>query len=341
MISKDLERPQQSLEQLQRTANQQTLESLYAQSPSGSTSPALPFVALLAAVCILSFSAIFTRLSEQELSASATIFNRFWIASVTLGLWSGFQQFRQPNSEPNHQSQAWQWRDLFWFLCLGILIYGRAGTWAWSLTQTSVANSNLLHNMTPLFATLGGWLFLGHRFNRQFVMGLGLAMIGVIAIGIGDFQVGTSGLIGDGAALMSAVFYAANFLVIERLRVKFSTSTIMLCSCVVTGLLTLPIVLLGGSQLFPTSISVWLAVIALGVISQGVGQGLLTYCLKQFTSGFVSIFMLLEPLITAILAWKFFAEQLNLLNWLAFGVILSGLYLATISRGAEKSELAH
>lgn len=340
MITKAPERPQQSLVPLPRVADPQTLESLYTQSAPRSA-PVVPFMALIVAVCILSFSAIFTRLSEQELSASATIFNRFWIASLALGLWSGFQQFRQPSLETTRPSQPLQGRDLLWFLCLGILIYGRAGSWAWSLTQTSVANSNLLHNMTPLFATLGGWLFLGHRFNRQFLIGMGLALIGILAIGIGDFQIGTSGLVGDGAALLSAVFYAANFLVIERLRVKFSTLTIMLSSCVVTGLLTLPIVLLGGTQLFPTSATVWLAVIALGIISQGVGQGLLAYCLKQFTSGFVSIFMLLEPLITAILAWKVFSEQLNLLNWIAFFIVLTGLYLATISKGAAKSSLTH
>lgn len=341
MITKDLERPQQTLETLQRpAADPQALEALYEKSAS-QTSSILPFAALLAAVCILSFSAIFTRLSEEELTASATIFNRFWIASLALGMWSGFQQFRQPSAEADQTSQPLQIRDLLWFVCLGILIYGRAGSWAWSLTQTSVANSNLLHNMTPLFATLGGWLFLGHRFNRQFLMGLGLAITGVLIIGVGDFQVGTSGLVGDGAALLSAVFYAANFLVIEKLRTRFTTTTIMLSSCIVTGLLTIPIVLMGGNQLFPTSTTVWLAVIALGVISQGLGQGLLAYCLKQFTSGFVSIFMLMEPLITAILAWKVFGEQLNLLNWIAFFIILTGLYLATISKGAAKSSAIH
>lgn len=340
MITKDLERPQQPFEPLQRNADSQILESFYERSVSSSPS-ALPFAALLAAVCILSFSAVFTRLSEEELTASATIFNRFWIASLTLGFWSGLQQFRQPHTDSVQSSYPLQIRDLIWFLCLGVLIYGRAGSWAWSLTQTSVANSNLLHNMTPLFATLGGWMFLGHRFNRQFLLGMGLALSGMLIIGIGDFQVGTSGLIGDGAALLSAVFYAANFLVIEKLRVKFSTTTIMLSSCIVTGLLTIPIVVMGGNQLLPTSATVWFAVIALGVLSQGLGQGLLAYCLKQFTSGFVSVFMLIEPLITAILAWRVFGEQLNLLNWMAFFIVLTGLYLATISKGAAKSSSIH
>lgn len=210
MITKDLERPPQILETLERPADPQALEALYEQ-PASQPASMLPFAALLAAVCILSCSAIFTRLSEEELTASATIFNRFWIASLALGLWSGFQQFRQPPAETDQTSQPIQIRDLLWFGCLGILIYGRAGSWAWSLTQTSVANSNLLHNMTPLFATLGGWLFLGHRFNRQFLMGMSLAITGVLIIGVGDFQVGPSGLVGDGTALLSAVFYAANF----------------------------------------------------------------------------------------------------------------------------------
>lgn len=47
------------------------------------------------------------------------------------------------------------------------------------------------------------------------------------------------------------------------------------------------------------------------------------YSLKQFSSGLVAIFLLLQLLITAILAWGFFAKSLTLFNGLAFVFILS------------------
>jgi drug/metabolite transporter (DMT)-like permease len=70
--------------------------------------------------------------------------------------------------------------------------------------------------------------------------------------------------------------------------------------------------------------------------SQVIGQGIVTYTLKRFSSGFVSLFLLLEPLITTILAWGIFFERLSWLNGLAFFVVLAGIYLAKSGQGTEK-----
>ena len=43
-----------------------------------------------------------------------------------------------------------------------------------------------------------------------------------------------------------------------------------------------------------------------------MGQGLLTYSLAKFSSGFVAVSMLAIPAIAAILAMLIFAEQLSL-----------------------------
>ncbi|NEP82845.1 MAG: EamA family transporter [Okeania sp. SIO3B3] len=35
--------------------------------------------------------------------------------------------------------------------------------YAWSLTETTVVNSEVLHSLTPLFTTLVRWMFLGQQ----------------------------------------------------------------------------------------------------------------------------------------------------------------------------------
>ncbi|MEM9135937.1 MAG: DMT family transporter [Cyanobacteria bacterium P01_F01_bin.42] len=290
--------------------------------------PPRPLVPLMIGIMILSCSAIFTRLSEQELTPLATIFNRFWIASVVLGLLSGIRAWRQPAEEKGSESLSWvEWGLL---VVLAIAISARAGSWAWSLTQTSVANSNLLHNMTPVFATLGGWIFLGHSFNRKYWLGLFLATSGVVAIGLQDLNLTTEGFYGDLAALLSSVFYAVNFLIIEKLRRKLSATSIMTWSCVFVSLLLLPGVLITGDQIWPTTPSVLAAILCLGVLSQVIGQGILAYVLDRMKSGPVSLFLLLEPIITALLAWAIFGEYLSPSNWFAFIIVLLGLYLANV-----------
>jgi len=126
-------------------------------------------------------------------------------------------------------------------------------------------------------------------------------------------------------------FYAINFLIIEKLRRKMSTTAIMTWSCVFVSLILLPGVLLTGDSILPVSGSVWAAILCLGILSQVIGQGILAFVLNRMKSGHVSLFLLLEPIITALLAWGIFGESLSPSNWFAFIVVLAGLYLSNMS----------
>lgn len=311
-----------------------------AEFPQQQTKPTLDFInlsVLFVAVLILSLAAIFIKLSENELGPNATIFNRLWIASLTLLIWKGINRVRYTRSHDYEvQPKPSTIRDLALFVVACAISALCLLSWAWSMTQTSVSNSNLLHNLTPVFATIGDCLFLGHYFDGKFLIGLALASGGAIAVGVEDLQVSPEHFIGDAVALLSAVFYAGSFLISEQLLKKFSVTTILLCNCTVGCLLTLPIVLLSENKVFPNSGLGWLAVIGLGVLCQVIGQGIITDSLKNFSAGFVSLFLLLEPLMTAIFAWEIFGERLSIFNWLAFFVILSGIYLAKSGQGAEQ-----
>lgn len=311
-------------------------------SPSGGigeSASTRTILTLLVGIVILSCSAIFTRLSEQELSPLATIFDRFWIASIVLGFSSGLRSLqRSGSSQTVDASEKLNVIDMVLMVVLAVAISARAGSWAWSLTQTTVANSNLLHNMTPIFATLGGWIFLGHSFDRKYLMGLTLAILGVISIGIQDLSLTSDSFYGDVAALLSSVFYAVNFLIIEKLRAKLSTAAIMTWSCVLVTIVLLPGILLMGDTVLPVSISVWASILCLGILSQVFGQGILAYVLSHMKSGHVSLFLLLEPILTALLAWTIFGERLSPSNWFAFLIVLFGLYLANSSQSIQDPE---
>ncbi len=309
------------------------------QQQTNSLSTLMLLCLLLVGVLTLSIAAILIRFSEQYIGPNATVFNRFWISTVIFGVWRGGNAIASRSSRdsptPNNT-----------YATSDILLLGLAATvtsishisWAWSLTKTNIANANLLHNLTPIFATFGGWLLLGHNFDKRFIIGMLLTLGGAIAISIQDFQVATEQLIGDGFALFSAVFYAANILVIEKLRDKFSATSILFWSGFLKILLTFPVALFTEEQIFPTSLEGWIPVFCLALFCQVIGSTILGYSLKQFSSGFISLFLLLEPIITTTLAWVIFAEHLSVFNLLAFVVVLFGIYTAKSGRGAEKEE---
>jgi len=304
-----------------------------AEQPEEQTSNAIAISAILTAIVALSLAAIFIRLSEYELGPLATIFNRFWIAFLGLWFFERLKAVRSPHREI--PARSYTHRDRLLLVAAGVSFWSCLALWAASLTVTGVANSTILHNLTPLFITLGAWLLFGQRFDRQFLLGLVLALGGATALGLGDLQVAAGSFTGDIAALLSALFSAANLMLIEKLRPKFPATTIILWCCAIGATISFPAVLLFEDRLFPVSLSGWLAVVGLAVVCQIVGQGLQAYSLKQLPSGLVGIFLLLDPVLAALIAWAAFAERLSLFNWFAFGVVLLGIYLAKCSRYAS------
>ena len=212
-------------------------------------------------------------------------------------------------------------------------------SWTWALTQTGAANANALGSLNPLFTTLGGWLFFNQIFGRKFIIGLILAIIGAIAVGFEDLLRSNNNFTGDAVALISSIFYAANFLLIEQIRNKFSIITILLWRCVIATSLMVPVVLIFEKQPFPVSLSGWLVVFALAAICESLGHGLIVYSLKTFSSGFISLLLLLNPVIVAILAWILFSENLSIFNLLGLALIVGGIYLAISNKESIKSSV--
>lgn len=298
----------------------------------------MAFVSLFVGVVAISFGSIFIRLSEAELSPNATVFNRFWLTSVVFGLWHGYKAIHHRRSfEKPVEQQPYTSQDIWLLLSAGICWAATLVFVAWSLTQTSVAISSVLHNLAPIFTSLGAWLLFRQGFDRQFLIGMIIAIGGAIAIELEELRISISNVQGDMAAVVSAVFLAAYLLCVEQLRTKFSATTVQLWVCAIAALAIFPILVFTQDQLFPSSVNGWLSVISLALVCQVFGHGLLTYSLAKLSSVVVSLVHLLEPVFSSIFAWAIFWERLSFSNWVGFAVVLIGLYLAVSSQVAVDS----
>lgn len=301
---------------------------------------------LLLGLLALSATAIFIKLSIREISSEATVFNRLWIATIVFAGWNWvWQPWRSPKQENNQEivQESEERNGVLVLLLVSLALVHLTGRflWTWSLTQTTVANGTMLSNMPPVFTALGGWLFLRQRFDRRFLTGLAIAIIGATTLSLGDLLqpkeelFGTTAIIGDAAALLSSVFYAGSFLLVEKLRQRLTTSDILVWRCLIGLAIAAPLVWIIDDTIFPISPMGWLAVIGLAVLSEVVGHGLVVYSLKYFSSAFVTIVLLLEPAPAAGIAWVLFGEFLDPLNILGFILITLGIYLAKTGQGSD------
>ncbi|PWR25049.1 DMT family transporter [Zavarzinia aquatilis] len=284
---------------------------------------ALPALALGAA--FIGCSPIFVRLSE--LGPTATAFWRLALALPLYYAWMKVADRNRPAAPP--RLPAGSRRRL---LLAGLLFTGDLFSWHWSIHMTTVANSTLLANFAPVFVVFGAWLLFGDRPRPVFLAGLALTVAGAACL-IGDsFSIGAQNAVGDGLALVTAFFFGTYLLTVKDLRERIDAPRLMLWSSLVTALALLPLALLSGESIWPTSLDGFLVLLGLAWISQALGQGLIAEAFGHLPAGFSSLVILVEPLSAAILGWLLLNEALG--PWQALGgaLILFGILVAR--RGA-------
>lgn len=298
------------------------------------------FIILCIGIFSIAFSPILIKVGFGELGANVITFHRMWIAALALGIWNSVK-FKKNQDNKDYLPQLQPYTQKTWLILLvgGLADAFCMSSWVWSINQTSIAHSTVLHNLTAIFTTLGGWLFFRQYFEKRFLLAIAITIAGSTVISLEDWQTSSASLVGDGAALLSSLAYSAKLLAIEQLREELSTTTILFWICLITTIAVFPLALLFHEQIFPSSGLIWLSVILQGLFCEVIGQGAISYSLKRFSSGFISLLLLLEPVFAAILAWFIFGQQLTLFDWVSFPVIFLGIYLANSSQGAEKDEV--
>lgn len=231
--------------------------------------------AIIVALIAIAFVPILLKFSEREISPTATIFHRFWIATVILGGWNGLSKFGDRASETAKEPISGKILKLLGLM--GILATGSQLFWAMSLTKTSVANSALMHNLSPLLTILGARLFFQQQFNSQFIIGAIAAIGGIIFLGWEDFSLATGKFQGDAIAFLSAFFWAGYLLAIEKLRLNLTVKSIILWRFACNTLFLLDPVFASGLAwvIFSESLS-FVDLFALFVIVTGISLALIS-----------------------------------------------------------------
>ncbi|UBF30050.1 DMT family transporter (plasmid) [Kovacikia minuta CCNUW1] len=296
-------------------------------------------IALCIALLGIASGSILFVIAGQEMSPYGIAFNRLLIAAIVFAIWNALQSLGkvqpQVQTEVEHAPSTTPLRDGGILLIAGASFVLFLVLLAWALTQTSVANAALFTHMMPIFTTLGAWLIFGRRFSPRFLVGMVVAMLGAIAIGVEDLHLADGSWMGDAAALLAAVLFATEILMVEQLRTRFPTPIITMGECAIGSILVLPVVLLSGEAIFPPTWQSTIAVLGLAFMTQIIGHGLLTYSLKHFSASLVAVAMLAVPGIAAGFAMVLFGQTISILNGFAFLVVLLGIYLSVSATSVE------
>lgn len=291
--------------------------------------PWVAYVALGAAVIAVSWAAIFVRWADIPGSASA--FYRVLIAACVLVPWRAAHKpagARRQTPTPHALAMA---------IAAGVFFALDLAFFNTAIMRSSASTTSLLGSNAPIFVGIGSWLLFGRRPHRLFWAGLAAAMTGMaLMIWAGaDTSAGARhDVIGDLMAVAAAFCFAGYILAVAEARGSMDTltlNTIAIASCTIT---LLPICIAIDAPLWGYPAATWLALVYLGLISQ-VGAYLgIAFALGHLPATVVSIGLLAQAPLTALLASFLLDERLTPLQLAGGALVLAGIYLVTRS-GAD------
>ncbi|TKJ34222.1 DMT family transporter [Blastococcus sp. CCUG 61487] len=186
-----------------------------------------------------------------------------------------------------------RWRDLRSSVVAGLFLAAHFAAWLPSLSMTTVAASTALVTTTPIWTALVARLS-GVRLPAAVWWGLVLAVLGVALIAGVDIAVSTEALLGDGLALLGAIFAGGYVLAGAHARQRLATSAYAVVCYSVCALAIAVSAVVVDAPLTGFKARDWWLIAAITVAAQLMGHTLLNVVLSRVGPTVVSLAVLLE-----------------------------------------------
>lgn len=197
--------------------------------------------------------------------------------------------------------------------------------WFESLNYTSIASSTVIVSLQPLFSIVLERVLLKSRFRPAALVGCGIALLGSVIIGFGDFQISGLSLLGDILAFVAAGVISGYYFLGQTIRKEVSALTYSVLAYFASTVVLLACTLVRGEPLVGYSGESWLAFVGIALIATVGGQFVFNLLLKLLPASAVTMSILGEPVGTCILAYLFLHESISARQLLGIVTIIGGL----------------
>ena len=209
--------------------------------------------------------------------------------------------------------------------------------WMGSLKFTSVASSTMIMALEPIFIMLGAFFLFKERTAVSALMGMGIAIAGVIFIGWGDIGISANNLKGDLLSVGGTAAVAVHLLIGQKVVVRMPSYLysliVFISAAVVFALYNLAM----SIPFFDYPPREWGIFMLLAIVPTVFGHILFNWLLQYVSATTVSMNILGEPVGASILAYVLLGEQLTGLQWMGSLLVMCGL-AAYLYAGRKKSK---
>ncbi|MDD2278769.1 MAG: DMT family transporter [Bacteroidales bacterium] len=276
-------------------------------------SSSFAYIALALGIVCIGFSAIFVKIADVPGSVSS--FYRVLIAGVALlPIWI-YRGYKVPS-----------YRDL-WLIFIGAAFFSiDLFLWNTAILLTSAATATLLANNAPIWVALISLFIFRQKLESKFWVGLLLSLIGLnILVGLDVWQTMDFNR-GDVLSIIAGFFYALYLLFTLDSRKRVDTVSFMFFSLVFMIIMLFGATQASGDSITGFSGTTWGALLGLGLVSHFLGWLSINYALGHLKGTNVSVTLLSQSVVTALVAIPLLGESLSVNQIVGGLLILSGVY---------------
>ncbi|MFM5884772.1 MAG: DMT family transporter [Novosphingobium sp.] len=219
------------------------------------------------------------------------------------------------------------YRPAVWWAILGAGVFFALdlGAWHIGIHFTRMGNATLFGNAGSLVVMAWGMFALRRWPRGNEWLAFALALLGSAILLGRSLEIDRTTLIGDLFCLLAGLLYAGYILLLQRPRASLGNWALLTWASLIGAPVMLGIGIALGEPVWPSQ---WWPLLALALLSQVVGQGLLIFALRHFSAMVFGLALLSQPAIAVAVGWLAFGEVLGWPDVLGMALVAGALALA-------------
>ena len=213
----------------------------------------------------------------------------------------------------------------FLALLCGICFGSDVAVWNIAIQNSTATQASLLTNLSPVWVGIGTFIFLRPKPSRNFWIGTAIALLGMITLVGFQFFTQLSFDIGFSFGVLSGIFYAIYILISKKVLGKISIVNFMTLSLISSSFFLGIISWYLGEPFNGFSNIGWLVLLIQGLVCQLLAWTLISYATQHMRATRVSLSLLAQAILAALLAWIFLNEVITLQMILGGIILLFGI----------------
>lgn len=220
---------------------------------------------------------------------------------------------------------------LLTLLC-GFIFALDVAVWNVAIQQSTATQATLLTNLSPVWVGVGALFFLRNKPTINFWIGTLIAIFGMMILVGFQIFLNLDFNLAFIFAILSGMFYAVYMLVSKNVLYDMEVLPFITLSTTTSAIVLAVMSYANGESFIGYSSEGWLVFLVQGIICQLMAWLLLGYATKYMRATRVSVSLLGQAILTAVLAWIFIGETIS---WkMVFGgiILLFGIRITFYER---------